>query len=374
MPSSNVIERSATVPTLTLVVPTYDEEAMLALCIDRILELRSEDLQLEIIIVDDCSNDDSLAVARKLEQQIPEVRVLHHHVNQGKGAAVRTGFQNATGDFVGIQDADLEYHPIEYQKLLEPLLNDKADVVFGSRYLRQDDRKVQYFWHSWMNKALTFVSNMMTNLDLSDMETCYKLFRREFIQSIDLKENRFGFEPEVVAKVAQHGCRVWESAIHYEPRSFEEGKKITWKDGVRALYCIFHYSAHTAPLPMQLIIYLFIGGLSAVSNIAIFGALFAFGFDISLAVAGAYIAAAFINYMLCIAILFRHKARWNTQAEIFFYLLTVSIMGGLDLVITLSLAGWGLSPLWSKTTATIFGFIGNFMLRKYLVFPERQIK
>lgn len=361
-------------PTLTLVVPTYNEEATLALCIERILELGSENLHLEIIIVDDCSNDGSLGVARKLEEQIPEVRVLHHQVNQGKGSALRTGFQNATGDFVGIQDADLEYHPIEYLKLLKPMLDDKADVVFGSRYLRQDDRKVLYFWHSWMNKALTFVSNMMTNLDLSDMETCYKLFRREFIQSVDLKENRFGFEPEVVAKVAQHGCRVWETAIHYEPRSYEEGKKITWKDGVKAFYCIFHYSAHAAPLPMQLIIYLFIGGLSAVSNIAIFSALFAFSSEITLPVVGAYIGAAFINYLLCIAILFRHKARWNTPAEIFFYLLTVSVMGGLDLVITLSLAGWGMSPVWSKTTATVFGFIGNFLLRKYLVFPERQIK
>ena len=172
MSTINPIDRSASACTLTLVVPCYDEEATLALCIDRILKLRSEKLKLEIIIVDDCSRDRSLEIAQKLEEQIPEVRVLHHQVNQGKGAALRTGFQYATGDYVGIQDADLEYEPMEYLKLLVPLLKNEADVVFGSRYLRQDERKVLYFWHSWMNKTLTFVSNMMTNLDISDLETC----------------------------------------------------------------------------------------------------------------------------------------------------------------------------------------------------------
>jgi dolichol-phosphate mannosyltransferase len=374
MPTNNLIDGSAPACTLTLVVPCYNEEATLALCIDRVLKLRSETLNLEIIIVDDCSNDRSLEIARGLEEQIPEVKVLHHQVNQGKGAALRTGFQHATGNFVGIQDADLEYEPTQYLKLLAPLLNDKADVVFGSRYLKQDERKILYFWHSWVNKTLTFVSNMMTNLDISDMETCYKLFRREIIQSIDLKENRFGFEPEVVAKVAQHHCRVWEIAIRYEPRSFEEGKKITWKDGVQALYCILHYSAHTAPLPMQLLIYLFIGGVSAVSNILIFSTLFASELEMTTAVVVAYLSAATINYLLCIAILFRHKARWDTGGEISLYILTVAIMGGVDLGITLGLSEWGMAPIWSKTWATFFGFVGNFMLRKYLVFPEKGIK
>ena len=271
MSSSSQMTHALAKPcTLTLVVPCYNEEATLARCIERVLELRSETLQLEIVIVDDCSKDRSLAIARELARQHAEIKVLHHEVNRGKGAALRTGFQHATGDFVGIQDADLEYEPLEYRNLLAPLLQDEADVVFGSRYLRPESRKVLYFWHSWMNKTLTFVSNMMTNLDISDMETCYKLFRREIIQSIELKENRFGFEPEVVAKIAQRHCRVWECAITYKPRSFEEGKKIGWKDGVRALYCILHYSAHTAQLPMQLLLYLFIGGVSAIGNIALF--------------------------------------------------------------------------------------------------------
>lgn len=359
--------------TLTLVVPCYNEELTLAHCIERVLELRSEQLKLEIIIVDDCSKDTSLEVAQELERNYPEIRVLHHEVNQGKGAALRTGFAHATGDFVGIQDADLEYEPLEYRKLLEPLLRDEVDVVFGSRYLRPNSRKVLYFWHSWMNKTLTFVSNMMTNLDISDMETCYKLFRREIIQSIDLKENRFGFEPEVVAKIAQRHCRVWEEAISYRPRSFEEGKKIGWKDGVRALYCILHYSAHTAQLPMQLLLYLFIGGISAVGNILFFSILMAANVNMAAAVVVAFAGAAWVNYLLCVSILFRHNARWNTWGEILMYLLTVLIMGAFDVGLTMNLAYWGLSPLTSKTFATIFGFIGNFVLRKYLVFPEKSI-
>ena len=314
-----------------------------------------------------------MEVARDLEEKISEIRVLHHEVNKGKGAALRTGFQYATGDYVGIQDADLEYEPMEYLKLLAPLQQNEADVVFGSRYLRPGKRKVLYFWHSWMNKTLTFISNMMTNLDISDMETCYKLFRREIIQSIELKENRFGFEPEVVAKVAQRHCRVWEMAISYRPRSVEEGKKINWKDGVRALYCILHYSAHTAQLPMQLLLYLFIGGVSALGNILFFSLLLFAGFKMMVAVLLAFVGADLVNYLLCVTILFRHKARWSTLGEIFLYLLTVTIMGAFDAVITVSLIRWGMSPLLSKTLATLFGFVGNFLMRKYLVFPEKEI-
>jgi dolichol-phosphate mannosyltransferase len=359
--------------TLTLVVPCYNEEATLAGCIERVLKLRSETLKLEIIIVDDCSKDRSLELARDLEEQIPEVSVLHHEVNKGKGAALRTGFQYATGDFVGIQDADLEYEPMEYLKLLVPLQQNEADVVFGSRYLRPKSRMPLYFWHSWMNKTLTFISNMMTNLDISDMETCYKLFKRDIIQSLDLKENRFGIEPEMVSKIAQMRCRVWECAISYRPRTYEEGKKIGWKDGLRALYCILHYSANTAPLPMQLLLYLFIGGVSALSNIAFFSILFGSGIGMTPAIIVSFAGAALVNYLLCISILFKHKARWSTSGEIAAYVITLMIMGSFDTTITLSLSGIGLSPLVSKSLATLFGFFGNFLLRRYLVFPEKSI-
>jgi dolichol-phosphate mannosyltransferase len=359
--------------TLTLVVPCYNEEMTLAHCIERVMALQSKQLKLEIIIVDDCSRDRSLAVARELESEHPEIRVLHHEVNQGKGAALRTGFAHATGDFVGIQDADLEYEPLEYKKLLEPLLLDEADVVFGSRYLRPKSRMPLYFWHSWMNKTLTFISNMMTNLDISDMETCYKLFKRDIIQSLDLKENRFGIEPEMVSKIAQMRCRVWECAITYRPRTYEEGKKIGWKDGLRALYCILHYSANTAPLPMQLLLYFFIGGASAVSNIAFFSILLGTGLGMTTAVILSFLGAALVNYLLCISILFKHKARWTTSGEIAAYILTLVIMGSFDTAITISFSGAGLSPVVSKSLASLFGFFGNFLLRRYLVFPEKSI-
>jgi dolichol-phosphate mannosyltransferase len=358
---------------LTLVVPCFNEAPTLRSCIERILALRSQQLSLEVLIVDDCSRDNSLTIARELEQEHPEIKVLCHRVNRGKGAALRTGFEHATGDFVGIQDADLEYEPLDYRLLLEPLLLGKADVVFGSRYLRPQSRKVLYFWHSWMNKTLTRISNMMTNLDISDMETCYKLFRREVIQSIELKENRFGFEPEVVAKIAQLRCRVWECAISYHPRSYEEGKKIGWRDGARALYCILHYSAHTAPLPMQLLLYLFIGSVSAVCNIVLFLFCVQLGLELAIAVVAAFVCAAVINYFLCILILFKHKARWSTGGEIVSYVATLCIMGAFDAGITLALAAVGWSALASKSLATVFGFIGNFLLRKYLVFPEKSI-
>lgn len=359
--------------TLTLVVPCYNEESTLEHCIERVLRLKSDQVALEIIIVDDCSKDQSFKVARELAEKYSEIKVFHHEVNRGKGAALRTGFAQATGDFVGVQDADLEYEPLEYRKLLVPLLEGKADVVFGSRYLRPDSRRALYFWHSWMNRTLTSLSNMMTNLDISDMETCYKLFRREIIQSMQLKEERFGIEPEMVSKVAQMQCRVYECAISYNPRTYEEGKKIGWKDGLRALYCILHYSAHTAPLPMQLLLYLFIGGTSAVANILLFSLLYNLGVGLSAAVVVSFAGAALINYLLCITLLFRHKARWSSGGEIAAYLATLAIMGAFDAGITLGLAGAGMPPLLSKTLAAVFGFLGNFLLRRYLVFPEKSI-
>lgn len=217
------------------------------------MALCESNIRLELVIVDDCSTDGSLAIAHELEQQYPDmITVLHHEKNQGKGAALRSGFIHAKGDYIGIQDADMEYNPLDYLILLQPMLENKADVVYGSRYLRSESRRVLYFWHTWMNRSLTFISNMFSNLDISDMETCYKLFRRDIIQKIApmLKENRFGFEPEITAYVAIEKVRLYECSISYTPRTHEEGKKIGWRDGVHALYCILHYSAHIAPLPM----------------------------------------------------------------------------------------------------------------------------
>lgn len=359
--------------TLSLVIPCYNEERTLKNCVERVLELADSELKLQIIIVDDCSRDRSLEIARALAAAHPEIVVMHHAKNAGKGAALHTGIARATGDYVGIQDADLEYDPLQYRRLLAPMLEDRADVVFGSRYLQTHSRRVLYFWHTWMNRTLTFVSNMFTNLDITDMETCYKLFRRELIQSLTLHEKRFGFEPEVTARVAQTRCRVHEVAIDYTPRTYEEGKHINWKDGVRALYCILHYGAPSAPLPMQLLLYAFIGAVCAVFNVVLFAVLARHGMGLTAAVVAAFIAAAALNYWLCILILFQHNARWSTAGEIVAYAVTVVLMGVLDVGITVGLVGAGLTAAGAKIISVFVGFVGNFLLRRFLVFPKPDV-
>ncbi|MDR2478365.1 MAG: bifunctional glycosyltransferase family 2/GtrA family protein [Treponema sp.] len=365
--------------TLSLIVPCYNEARTIETCIEKILGLSgNQNLALEIIVVDDASTDGSWQLLEKAARQRNEIRIFRHNKNRGKGAALRTGFIQASGDFVGIQDADTEYDPRDYLVMLEPLLDGRADVVYGSRYLRPDTRRILYYWHTWMNKTLTWVSNMFTNLDITDMETCYKLFRREIIQKIapELKEERFGFEPEITARVAEARCRVYECAISYNPRTYEEGKKIGWKDGVHALYCIFHYSAHCAPLPMQILIYLFIGAVSLLVNMGLFIGSTRAGMPVDHAIVLSFAAAALCNYLLCIAILFRHRVRWNTAVEAFWYVFTVLIMGLVDFAVTRFLIA--LVPFftlhWSgaKFFAAIIGFAGNFVLRKTLVFPGKK--
>ena len=226
---------------LTVVVPCFNEEATVATLLERVL---ASPFVAEVVCVDDCSTDGTVDAIRRLIDHSADdrVRLLRHESNRGKGAALRTGFREATADFVVVQDADLEYDPREYALLLGPLLNGQADVVFGSRFQGNGAHRVLYFWHFVGNKVLTTLSNMSTNLNLTDMETCYKAFRREFLQSIKIEEDRFGFEPEITAKVAAANARVFEVGISYNGRTYEEGKKIGWRDGVRALVCIVRYS------------------------------------------------------------------------------------------------------------------------------------
>jgi glycosyltransferase involved in cell wall biosynthesis len=225
--------------TLSVVIPCYNEAETIA----ELLAAVREALPLpgEIIVVDDASTDGCRALLEgELAGQVD--RLLVHPVNRGKGAALRTGIAAATGDIVIIQDADLEYDPRQYPRLLEPILNDRADVVYGSRFMGSEPHRVLYFWHRVGNGLLTLLSNMFTNLNLTDMETCYKIFRREIIQSITIEEDRFGFEPEITAKLARARVRIYEVGISYYGRTYDEGKKIGWKDGVRALYCILRYN------------------------------------------------------------------------------------------------------------------------------------
>jgi glycosyltransferase involved in cell wall biosynthesis len=224
---------------LSVVMPVYNEQATLREVVSRVLAVPFE---VELICVDDGSRDGSREILAELQIDHPQIRVMLQPKNMGKGAALRCGIQEATGDFIIIQDADLEYDPSDYPALLGPLIEDKADVVYGSRFLGSGPHRVLYFWHSVGNSILTLISNALTNMNMTDMETCYKVFRREILQSIPIEEDRFGFEPEITVKISKRRLRVYEVGIGYWGRTYEEGKKIGWRDGFRALWCLLKYS------------------------------------------------------------------------------------------------------------------------------------
>jgi len=225
---------------LSVIIPCFNELGTIGQIVEAVKA--SPVKECEIIVVDDCSTDGTKELLNsQIEGQVD--KVIYHKRNRGKGAALRTGFAAATGDIVIVQDADLEYSPQEYPLMIDPILKNQADVVYGSRFVSGRPHRVVYYWHMVGNKILTTLSNMFTNINLTDMETCYKAFRREIIQSINIQENRFGFEPEITAKVSKMKCRIYEVGISYYGRTYKEGKKIDWKDGLRAIYCIIKYNA-----------------------------------------------------------------------------------------------------------------------------------
>jgi len=368
--SQSTLATGSSAIRLSLVIPCYNEEKTLESCIDKVLEIQDEGLTLELIVVDDCSTDNSRLVASKVAERVPGLVLLHHAVNQGKGAALRTGIAKASGDFVAIQDADLEYDPMDLKRLLVPLRKGEADVVLGSRFLSHGYHRVLYFWHSLGNKFLTLLSNMLTDLNLTDVETCYKVFRREVIQSISIEEDRFGFEPEVVAKIAHMRLRIYEMGISYHGRTYADGKKIGVKDGFRALYCILKYNLHWAPWFVQFFFYIFIGGFSAIINLLLFLILLPV-LKLTAAALTAFFTAAAVNYFLSVSILFRRQAKWKPTTEVALFLLVVAIVSAVDLCSTRFFVSVGLSSMLAKALATGIGLGLNFAGRRLLVFPER---
>jgi glycosyltransferase involved in cell wall biosynthesis len=228
-------------PLLSIVVPVYNEQATLETLVARLLE-PDYGCGFEIVAIDDGSTDGSRELLARLDAKHPELRALYQERNAGKGAAVRRGFAESSGDIVVVQDADLEYDPLELPRLIGLIRRDIADVVYGSRFQNAGPRRVQYYWHERLNRMLTGLSNWLTDLDLTDMEVCYKAFRREVLDSIELRENRFGFEPEITAKIARRGWRIYEVPVSYYGRTWEEGKKLRWRDGLRAFWCILKYN------------------------------------------------------------------------------------------------------------------------------------
>lgn len=357
---------------LSIIIPCYNEKSTIEKCVERVLAIQDDELSLEIIIVDDCSTDSSLKIAKEIAEKHPSIKVVGHTKNQGKGAALRTGFALATGDFVAVQDADLEYNPKDLKRLIIPLVEDNADVVLGSRFLSSDYHRVLYFWHSLGNKFLTLLSNMLTDLNLTDMETCYKVFKREIIQSITIKENRFGFEPEIVAKVAQLRVRIAEMGISYLGRTYDEGKKIGVKDGYRAIYCILKYNLHKVAWPIQFAFYIIIGGIAACVNISLFMWLLKFTVDIFYAAPIAFLTAAGVNYLLSVLLLFRHRSKWSSLVEILIFIFIVFFVGLIDSGLTLFMVNSGFSPFTAKSIAAFICLGFNYAGRKCFVFPEKS--
>lgn len=355
---------------LSVVIPCYNEESTIEQCVGNVLEIQDESLEVEIIIVDDGSSDGSYSIIQGLEAKHDEIRAVEHSENQGKGAALSTGFEHATGDFVAIQDADLEYNPNELKDLIVPLINGDADVVFGSRFISSGAHRVLYFWHSVGNRLLTLLSNMLTDLNLTDMETCYKVFKRDIIQKVTIEEKRFGFEPEIVAKISQLRVRIYEMGVSYRGRTYEEGKKIGFKDALRAVYCILHYNVHKAAWPLQFLLFLIFG-----SSTSILGAYSYYAMRcVKIADAIAYIVTSIgcgtLLYFICVLFLFRHRVRWSKWIEIAIFTIISGGLFWLNFVLLEQLFSKEFNQTSAKLISGFCLLILGYIFTRKIVFPE----
>lgn len=361
----------STLPLLSVVMPCYNEARTLAACLRRVLAVQDETFRLEVIVVDDHSTDGSEAIAEHLAAEQPCIQVVRHPENRGKGAALRTGIQRATGEIVAIQDADLEYNPRDLKRLIRPIRSGEADVVLGTRFALSGAHRVLYFWHYLGNRFLTLLSNIFSDLNLTDMECCYKAFKREVIQAIDIQENRFGVEPELVAKVAQMKLRIYEMGVSYAGRTYEEGKKIGIRDGFRALFCILRYGAFQSPALIQLLAYAPLYTIVAAVNLILFLSLRSFAVRDLLAQPAAFFLAGILNYFICLALLFRHRVRWSACGEAAVYGAAMCLGALLDGWLTFRLMQQSTAPWLAKMAASLVGWFYSFAVLRYLVCPEQ---
>ena len=358
---------------LSVIIPCYNEQNTLNECVGRVREIAEQDLILEIIIVDDCSSDNSPQVGRDLANKYPEIIFTQHNHNKGKGAALRSGFNIASGDFIAVQDADLEYDPKDLKNLLVPLKENKADVVIGSRFLTVGPHRVLYFWHSLGNKFLTFLSNVFSDLNLTDMEAGYKIFKSEVIKKIDIEEDRFGVEPEIIAKISRMNLRIFEMGISYFGRTYQEGKKIGYKDGIKALYWIFKYNAYFSPHPTKFLTYLFIALFTVLIDTFLFFKLYSFDIDISIAVQIAFFISAIINYPFIFFNLIGNRKRiLRSYIEFSIFWIVVIASGFLDLQLTKLFLQLDLGLDRAKIYSIIIILIINFFVRKVWIYPINE--
>jgi glycosyltransferase involved in cell wall biosynthesis len=354
---------------LSVVIPCYNEKNTLRECVQKVREIAGSNLELEIIIVDDSSTDCSVQIARELSCNYPEIIFEQLEYNQGKGAALRTGFKRASGDFIAVQDADLEYDPKDLKKLLIPLMEGKADVVIGSRFLTVGPHRVLYFWHSMGNKFLTFLSNIFSDLNLTDMEAGYKVFKAGVIKRINIEEDRFGFEPEIIAKISHMNLRIYEMGISYFGRTYEEGKKIGYKDGIRALYCIFKYNAYFAPRPAKALTYFLIALITAIVDLSLFFKLSSFGIHINIAIPAAFAVSAIINYPFIFFNLIGSGKIRRSYLEFSVFWMIVIASSYIDLQLTKFFLNFSFLLFLSKTYSIIIILMLNFFVRKVWTYP-----